>query len=120
MRKHWGKVALAVVGLTVVFGAAFGFVVMGLWNSLVPALFGGKTIGFWQALGLLLLARILVGGFHGGPGRHGPWRGRMRDRWESMTPEERERFREGLRSHARDHQAPAAGSAAGTGGGTEG
>ncbi len=98
MRKHWGKIALGAAALALVAGTALGFAVMGLWNWLVPSLFGGKAIGFWQAAGLLVLARILVGGFHGGPSRHGHWRHRMMERWEQMTPEERERFREGLRS----------------------
>jgi hypothetical protein len=71
-------------------------VVMCLWNWLVPGLFGGPTVGFWQALGLLVLSRILFGGLKGhGHGRQGYWRHRMRERWERMTPEERARFREG-------------------------
>ena len=83
----------AAVAVTVV-----GFVVMTLWNRLMPDLFGWRSIGFWQGLGLLILARLLFGGLRGGAGRHMRWRGRMRERWEQMTPEERERFREGMRS----------------------
>ena len=73
-----------------------GFVVMSLWNWLMPALCGWKSIGHWQALGLILLSKILFGGFgaSGGGGRYR--RRRMRERWEEMTPEERERFRQGL------------------------
>ena len=78
-----------------------GFVVMTLWNRLMPDLFGWRSISFGQGLGLLLLARLLFGGFRGGAGRHLRWRGRMRERWERMTPEERERFREGMRGCAR-------------------
>ena len=77
--------------------ALFGFIVMQLWNWLLPALFGWKTIGFWQAAALLLLTRILFGGFGGRGHMHGRWRSRMRERWEQMTPEEREKFRAGLR-----------------------
>ena len=77
--------------------AAFGFVVMSLWNWLAPAVFGGRAITFWQAFGLLILARILVGGLGGGHGDDKHWRRRMMDRWEKMTPEEREAFRQGLR-----------------------
>ena len=62
----------------------FGFGVMSLWNWLVPALFGGKLITFWQALGLLVLSRILVGGVS---------RPRVVHKWEQLTPEEREKFR---------------------------
>jgi len=77
--------------------ALIGWVVMSLWNWLTPALFGWKIIGYWQAVGLIILCRLLVGGFGGPRGRRGPWRGRMRERWEQMTPEEREKLREGMR-----------------------
>jgi hypothetical protein len=80
--------------------ALFVFVVMQLWNWLMPALFGLKVITYWQALGLLVLSKILFGGFRGGHGRGwgggGGWRHRMRERWEQMSPEERERFRQGM------------------------
>ncbi|HEY0161793.1 MAG TPA: hypothetical protein VGB69_03880 [Edaphobacter sp.] len=95
MRKvHKGiKILLfVVVGATVL-----GFVVKGLWNCLMPELFGFHHLTFWQALGLLLLAKIFFGGFHRHSGGHPGWRNRMRERWEKMTPEERERFREGMR-----------------------
>lgn len=84
----------AVIALFAFIG--FGFVVMSLWNWLMPELFGARPVTFWQAIGLLALSRILLGGFrpHAGPLF---WRFRMADRWEKMNPEERERFREGLR-----------------------
>jgi hypothetical protein len=110
MRKHWGKLAAGAVVLALVAGTVLGFAVMGLWNWLVPSLFGGKAIGFWQAVGLLVLTRILFGGFRGGPGRHGHGRHRMMERWEQMAPEERDRFREGLRAgcgHRRREDTPA-------------
>jgi hypothetical protein len=87
---------IALVAALVVAG--LGFVVMSLWNGLIPSLFGGPTLRFWQAVGLLLLSRILVGGFRG-RGGHGHWRHRMwARRWEEhMTPEERARFRDGFK-----------------------
>ena len=79
--------------------AVFGLVVMGLWNWLMPALFGWSEIGFLQAVGLLILSKILFGGFRG-PWHSGTkWRQRMKERWERMTPEEREKFRTGFRGH---------------------
>jgi hypothetical protein len=75
----------------------FGFAVMALWNWLMPALFGLRHIGFWQALGLVVLCKILFGSFHSHGDGHMHWRRRMRERWERMTPEEREKFREGMR-----------------------
>jgi Ca2+/H+ antiporter, TMEM165/GDT1 family len=77
----------------------FGFAVKLLWNWLMPGIFGLHTISFWQALGLFILGKILFGGFRGRPGRGGGhWRARMRERWERMTPEERQRFQEGIKS----------------------
>jgi hypothetical protein len=79
-----GLKALLVV---LVLAALVSFVVMSLWNALMPELFNGPRIGFWQAAGLLVLSRILVGSWRGGPGH---WRQRH---WERMTPEERARVR---------------------------
>jgi len=75
-----------------------GAVVMALWNWLAPALFGAHAIDFWQALGLLVLSKLLFGGFRGGLGRHRHWRARMAQRWDEMSDEERERFRQGMRA----------------------
>ena len=69
-----------------------GLVVMALWNWLVPPLIGWHRVAFPQAVGLLVLCRILFGGFRG---RGGPW---MHGRFRRMSPEERERFREEMRS----------------------
>ena len=85
----------------------FGFLVMLLWNWLMPALFGWHTITFWQALGVLILSKILFGGFRGGrggPGRH--WRRRMTERWSQMTPEEQEKFRQSMRGRCGPFGAP--------------
>jgi hypothetical protein len=79
------------------FGAAalFGWIVMLLWNAVLVPAAGAGIITFWQALGLLVLSRILVGGF-GGRGRS---RGqRMREKWMHMTPEEKEKFKDYCRS----------------------
>ena len=72
--------------------AALGAVVHQLWNWLAPGIFGLPVIGYWQALGLLALGRLLFGGF----GRRGG--GHWRERLARMTPEERERFRLGMAS----------------------
>jgi len=93
MRKKWIFVA-APLGL-VIFIAIGGEVVMHLWNWLLPTLFGWRQITFWQALGLLALCRILFGGF-GVHGVRSNVRRRVDERWEQMTPEEREKFRQGL------------------------
>jgi hypothetical protein len=82
------------LGLPVLFlgaAAVLGWVVMMLWNTVIPVVFvGGRVIDYWHALGLLVLSRILFGGFRG----RGGWHSRRWRRWEAMTPEEREQLKE--------------------------
>jgi hypothetical protein len=111
MRRKWIFMApLATLGI-LLFIFIGGEIVMRLWNWLLPPLFGWREITFWQALGLLVLCRILFGGF----GHHGSHRAglpsrvrrRMQERCGQMTPEERERFRQ--RVQARWGCGPSAG-----------
>ena len=96
MRKKWWIFLVAPPAM-VAFGWLFGEIVMHLWNWLMPAIFGLKMITFWQAIGLLILARILVGAVGGGGGNNRQ-RTRAGTRWECMTPEEHEKFREWMRT----------------------
>jgi predicted membrane chloride channel (bestrophin family) len=91
-----GKV-IKIIVLVLIAVAVFSLVIMRLWNWLMPALFGLHIITYWQALGVLVLSKILFGGFRGRPHFGGRWRHRMMERWEQMTPEEREKFRQGMR-----------------------
>lgn len=77
---------LAILGMAL-FAFIGGEIVMHLWNWLLPPLFGWRELSFWQALGMLVLCRILFGGF----GMHGSRHSRYR------TPEERERVRQAMR-----------------------
>lgn len=98
MRKYKLFKVVKILMIAVVALFVFGFVTMGLWNALIPAIFGLKTITFWQALGLLLLGKILFGGFHRHGGGRPGWRRHMEARFANMTPEEREQFRSGMRN----------------------
>ncbi|MGD0008276.1 MAG: hypothetical protein ABSE93_07025 [Terriglobia bacterium] len=97
MKRHWILRGLKFLLLVALAAAVFSFVVMGLWNWLMPVILGLHAITYWQALGLLVLSKILFGGFRGRPGFAMHWRQRMMERWEQMTPEEREKFRAGMR-----------------------
>ena len=97
MRNSRFLKALKIAIFAPVVIALVSFVVMNLWNALMPPIFGLHTITFWQSLGLLLLSKILFGGFRPHVGGGGPWRRRLRERWEQMTPEEREKFKQGMR-----------------------
>lgn len=74
----------------------FGFVTMQLWNWLIPPIFRLRAITFGEAIGLVVLSKLLLGGFHAPWAGRRRWRERMHDRWAQMTPEERDRFREGM------------------------
>jgi hypothetical protein len=96
MKTRWVKRGLIAAIIATVAAGVIGFIVMSLWNWLAPEVFGFHPITFWQALGILILSKILFGGFRGRPGYGGHWKRRMSERWQQMTPEEREKFREGL------------------------
>lgn len=84
--------------IVLAMAALLSFVVYELWNGVLTDVLGVKTITYWQALGLLVLAKILFGGFpgrRGGP-PFGPFfrRRMMMERWQSLTPEQREKLRQ--------------------------
>jgi hypothetical protein len=99
MRRKWKWIFLAPLAILAIllFIALGGEIVQQLWNWLLPPLFGWRQITFWQALGMLVLCRILFGGFGGHGGHRSKFRRRMAERWEHMTPEERERLRQRMR-----------------------
>jgi hypothetical protein len=97
MRKRMIWIAPLAILAIVVFAWVGGELVMLLWNWLLPTLFGWRQITFWQAFGVLALCRILFGGFRlSGTGHRSRIRQRMEERWEHMTPEEREKCRQGF------------------------
>ena len=93
MRKKWLWIAPLAILAIPLFLFIGGEVVMHLWNWLLPPLFGWRALSFWQALGLLVLCRVLFGGLGGhGPGPKRHWDRRCR----KMSPEEREQFRRAM------------------------
>jgi hypothetical protein len=99
MKKQWiarriaGAIVIALVAVTV-----FGFLVMLLWNALIPDLFHGPVVTFWQAVGIVILSHILLRGWgpwhNGAHWRHDRWKHRLEEKLSAMTPEEREKFKE--------------------------
>jgi hypothetical protein len=109
MKKKWWIFLVAPPAM-VLFAWLFGELVMYLWNWLMPALFGLRTITFWQGLGLLVLCRILVGGLGGGSNNSRRRERRLKERWEHMTPEEREKLHEWMRTRHTGPAIPPAGT----------
>ena len=84
--KNRAKRITAFIVFGSIFFVAIGYFVMFLWNNLIPEIFEMPEITFWQAVGLLILTRILFTGFRpGGYRRHGNWR----NKWMEMSEEER-------------------------------
>jgi len=93
-RKKFIFIPFLVLGML----ALISYVVMLLWNNLLPDIFHITAITYWQAVGLLILSKILFG-FGGPRGRGGaPWMRHKMERFKNMSPEEQERFREEMRT----------------------
>ena len=110
MKAYWILRALRIALFVGIAAAGLGYVVMALWNATLPAVAGFRAITFGQALGLLVMSRILCCGLRV-RGSHG-WRARMHWRWQQMTPEERDQVRARMpcgmtrRHHDPAHPAP--------------
>jgi len=89
------KIILLIVVIGPLAILVFGGVVMLLWNNVLAEVLHISTVTFWQALGILVLSKILFGSFSGGRSwrRDHSWKHRLQKKWASMTPEEREQFK---------------------------
>ena len=101
MKAWWFLRIVKFVAVMILATLVLGLIVMGLWNALIPELFHGPVLSFWQAAGLLLLSHILLRawgfGRHGNGWRRERWRRRFEEKLATMNPEEREKFREEYR-----------------------
>jgi hypothetical protein len=91
----------------IAFLSLISFVVMQLWNNLLPDILHVTTITFWQAAGIFILCKLLFGFGKGGrPGWGGgaPWMRRraMEERLKTLSPEEQERFKAKMRDRMRN------------------
>ncbi|MFP4548993.1 MAG: hypothetical protein ACLFQM_12740 [Fidelibacterota bacterium] len=92
----WGIVGVVGGAILALF---FGFIVMWLWNWLMPVIFGLPTITYWQAWGLVILFHILFkGGCHDhhshnktdcGPKPHfaNNWKEKFKEKFEGQCNE---------------------------------
>ena len=108
------KKGIGILVFVFAFVVGLSFAVMAIWNNVLVPVLHVNMIGFWQALGIFGLAKILFGGFPGG-GRFGGgprrWRAhmedKMKDKWTNMSPEERERFKEKFKNRCGNWGMPA-------------
>jgi hypothetical protein len=108
MKNHCCKFRFLIPVFIIGFLALFSLAVYELWNHVLVSVLNVNVITYWQAMGILVLARILFGGFpckRGGPfGGH--WRHGMMEHWQSMTPEQREKMREMMHHRCGDSPEP--------------
>jgi hypothetical protein len=101
-RTFWLKKALKFVFFAALFIAVAGIATQSLWNWLVPSLFHGPVISFGQTLGLLVLSRILFGGFGRGRGswaqKRRQWKQEIASEVSNLSPDEREKFRQQMQN----------------------
>ena len=97
MKPWWMMKVVKMLVFLLVGTVVFGGIVMLLWNALVPDLFHGPEITFWQSVGLLVLSHILLRGWgrwrYSNGWRHERWRRKFEEKLAAMTPEEREKFK---------------------------
>ncbi|HQS05338.1 MAG: hypothetical protein B7X86_17425 [Sphingobacteriales bacterium 17-39-43] len=77
----------------IAFLSLVSYVVMLLWNNLLPEILGVRAISFWQAMGIFILSKILFGFGKGGKMGSSWKRSRMAERFKEMSPEEQEQFK---------------------------
>ena len=100
-KKHRVFKILAMIMIGAAIVALVAFVVMTLWNWLIPSIFiNGPEITYWQALGIMVLSKILFGGFK----HHRPptcftdktesWKQKFREKWNCMDEDRKTKIRD--------------------------
>jgi hypothetical protein len=75
----------------------FTWFVMLLWNAVLPAAIPAiKAVTYWQAMGILVLSKVLFG-FGRGCGGYNRSKHRIAEKLKHMTPEEKEKFKSQVR-----------------------
>ncbi len=101
-KKFWIKKCIGFAVLAIAFAALLGYVVMRLWNGVLVDVTSVKIITYPQAIGILVLSKILFGGFKKGwGGRSHEWKQNLKEKWQNMDPEEREKFKKDWRNRCR-------------------
>lgn len=94
-KKFWIKKIVGFTVFAIAIGTLLSYVVMLLWNNILSTVLHISVISFPQAIGILVLSKILFGGFHGkcGGGYRQHWKNEMKEKWQHMSPEEREKMK---------------------------
>ncbi|HXS37155.1 MAG TPA: hypothetical protein VN721_10675 [Flavipsychrobacter sp.] len=100
MKRNWRRRIPLIILIATAGLFAFSGAVMLLWNGILPAIIHVGAITFWQAMGILVLSKLLFSGFRGRRhfGHH-HWRAHMWNKWHNMTPEQRAEFKGKMCGH---------------------
>ena len=93
-KRNWFVIVPVVLIVVTLVAFLIGWIVMKLWNAILPPVLGLHMITYWQAVGILVLSRILFGGFSKGGSRRrgGPYM--WKEKWMNMSDEEKLKFQE--------------------------
>ena len=90
MKKSWMVKAVLIGTLAIL---ATSSLLMLLWNWLIPTVFKGPAITWWQALALFMVTKLLFGGWFHWTQERGSWKKKFEAQWSKMTPEEQARLK---------------------------
>lgn len=107
MNQRWKRKGIFFLLALPTFFLLMGLIVKLLWNNTLAVITPVQPINYWQSIGLLILSRILFGGFRfggprGGGGMSHPKAQQWRDKWSNMDNEERERFKSEWKKRCKD------------------
>jgi hypothetical protein len=104
-KKFWIKKIIGFSLLGILAVALLGYTVMFLWNHVLVTVISVSVINFWQAMGILVLSKILFGGFNSRSRcsncKSGHWKNEMKEKWQGMSEEERDKIKEEWRNRCR-------------------
>jgi hypothetical protein len=94
MMKYKSRMKFIFIPLAIAAFFGVSFLVMELWNNILPMILHVGAVTYWQAMGIFVLCKLLFGFGRGGRGG-APWMRQrvMEERFKNMTPEEREEFK---------------------------
>ncbi|MGE5521074.1 MAG: hypothetical protein ACM3VS_14175 [Candidatus Dadabacteria bacterium] len=94
MNTGWKRRRFYFIPFAILAVFVFGAIVMLLWNNVVTPVLHVSVVNFWQALGLLVLSKLLFSSFSGGRGSYRrDYYAKQKMMWNQMTPEQKENFR---------------------------
>jgi hypothetical protein len=81
-------VGFGILGVAFIIGVIFG--IQALWNWLIPDLFNGPVLTFWQTVGIFFLSKILLTGIAPGPQKNHDkkWKKRFESKFKDKAPED--------------------------------